>query len=236
MAENAAQVIRKLLAENSVVRIAALGSSNTQRRIMYTHWFDYMELALKHQFGKGSVLCCNMGVGGETSAEILERFDRDCGIFQPHLAIVTCGGNDAVAEKNISDAMFADNLREIYRRFRAMDTTVFFQTYYSCDLENRPPDYAERFLRYMQMIREVAQECDCFLQDNLRRWELLRAYDIDLYRMLMCDPMHVNEHGNAIIGLDWLRALQLDIPKMVKDGAPCGFFGAKVLDLLQNRQ
>lgn len=227
------KIIRELIEQNSVVRIAALGSSNTQRRVMHTHWFDYWELALKHQFGKGSVLCCNMGVGGETSGEILQRFDRDCGLFKPHLAVITCGGNDSYPEHNVSEQEFADNLRELYRRFKLMGTTVFFQTYYGCDLERLGKDYALKLVKFMQIIRDVAAECDCFVQDNFSRWQKLYDSDRTLYRQLMIDNLHVNEHGNAVMGLDWLRTLELNVPELITHECPTGLFAVKVLDLLE---
>ena len=107
MNKKPSEILRELINNNDCVRIAALGSSNTQRRLMGMHWFDYIELGCKAQFGKGSVLCCNMGVGGETASDLLNRFDRDCGRFAPHLAIITCGGNDSKPAMNFSRQEFA---------------------------------------------------------------------------------------------------------------------------------
>ena len=226
-------MIRELLQQHDCVKIAALGSSNTQRRVTGMHWFDYLELALKAQFGKGAVLCCNMGVGGETSGQILERFDRDCGAFRQHLTIITCGGNDSYPAHNVSEKEFADNLRELHRRCRQIGSEVIFQSYYGCDLARLEKDYAPKLVNFMQIIREVADECGAYLHDNFARWEPLRRNETGLYRMLMIDNLHVNDHGNAVMGLDLLRAFDLDVPEMINKHAAAGVFAQKCIDLMQ---
>lgn len=227
-------ILRDLIQHNECVRIAALGSSNTQRRLMGMHWFDYIELGCKVHFGKGSVLCCNMGVGGETACDLLRRFDRDCGRFEPHLAIITCGGNDSKPDLNFSRQEFAENLHKLYEKFSAMNTKVLFQTYYGCDLERLAPEYAAKLVDFMQVIREVAQERNAFVQDNFLRWKPLYENERDLYRALMTDNLHVNEHGNALLGLDWLRTFDLEAPDMMKKACPTARFAQKALDMMQS--
>lgn len=226
------KVLRRLLDEKKCVKIAALGSSNTQRRLMGMHWFDFIELGCKAQFGKGSVLCCNMGVGGETSRDLLARFDRDCGSFAPHIAIITCGGNDSHFQHDMTEKEFYDNMCELHRRFTALGTTVFFQTYYACDLEYLESEYAVKLVKFMQIVRDVAADCDAYVQDNFQRWNALYTSDLLLYRTLMTDRLHVNEHGNALLGLDWLRTLDVEANAMIRSQAQSGLFAQKVLDLL----
>ena len=233
MNKKPSEILRELINNNDCVRIAALGSSNTQRRLMGMHWFDYIELGCKAQFGKGSVLCCNMGVGGETASDLLNRFDRDCGRFAPHLAIITCGGNDSKPAMNFSRQEFADNLHTLYEKFSAMNTVVFFQTYYGCHLENMVPGHGEKLVDFMQVIREVAADCNTYVQDNFRRWMPLYETDRDLYQALMTDRLHVNEHGNALLGLDWLRTLDLEVTDMIKSHTPTARFAQKVLDMME---
>ena len=85
---------------------------------------------------------------------------------------------------------------------------MLFQTYYSCDLDAMDPAYAENFQRFMQVIRDVAGEIGADLLDHHRRWERLRLADVDAYRALMHDPMHVKPLGNMLMGLDLLRRLK----------------------------
>ena len=83
----------------------------------------------------------------------------------------------------------------------------------------------------MQIIRNVAKDCGTFVQDNFVRWAPLYENDKDLYRALMIDNLHVNEHGNAVIGLDWLDTFRLEAPDMMKKACLTARFARKTLDL-----
>ena len=225
-----------LLTKHELVRMAAFGSSNTQRRIMGMHWFDLVELGLKHTYGGNRIQCCNMGVGGDTSARMLARFDRDVLPFQPHFTVITCGGNDSSPECGIDAAAFAANLKELRRKLAGSGSLTVFQTYYACDLEQLPPKHAEQLVQYMRIVRETAAECGVPVLDHFARWERLRRSDPALYRMLMLDRMHVNEAGNMVLGLDFLRALGIGLPEAMRPRALPGCLGQKVLDLLEASQ
>jgi len=230
---NLGNVFAELRRQHQVVRMAAFGSSNTQRRLMGMHWFDLAELGLKQTYGPGCVQCCNMGVGGDTSVLMLERFERDVTPFHPHFTIVTVGGNDSKPERKVDAPTFAANLKEIVRKLAALESQVLLQTYYSCDLEQLPPQHAEQMVQYMQIVRETAEECGVPLLDHFVRWERLRRSDLGLYRLLMTDRMHVNAAGNLVLGLDLLRALGIELPDAMRAEALPGYFGRKILDLLE---
>ena len=83
---------------------------------------------------------------------------------------------------------------------------------------------------YSEVIREVAGD---FLHDNLVRWERLRQYDIKAFRLLMRDYLHLNPIGNAVIGLDLARALDLVVPDENLPWIPGGVFAQKTMDLLE---
>jgi hypothetical protein len=70
--------------------------------------------------------------------------------------------------------------------------------------------YAERFLEYMAAVRQVAGELAVPLIDHLLRWERLRRRDLEAYRKLMADNLHMSALGHAVFGLDVLRTLGAD--------------------------
>lgn len=217
------------------VRVAAFGSSNTERFNLGMHWFDYIEMGFNNRFGADAGLFLNAGVGGNTSSQLLARLDRDIASFRPHLTIVTCGGNDANPAREISRERFAANLRELARRLNELGSRVIFQTYYACDLEMLEPAYAENIPLYMQLIREAAAATGSGLQDNFARWELLRRNDPALYRLLMIDALHVNPDGNMVIGLDWMRRLELPLLPEKLAGCATGLWVRKLLDVMAAR-
>jgi lysophospholipase L1-like esterase len=188
-------------------RIVAFGSSNTERRIHGLHWFDWLDLAIKQSYGRVHH-CINAGLGGDTTRGLLQRFDRDVALYQPHAVLVTIGGNDSNPGSGIHDREFATSLRQIEDRIRTLGATVIFQTYYSADVDAMTPEHGSAFLRFMDLVREMAGVTGAYLVDHHRRWERLRKDDIALYRRLMLDPLHVNPVGNMVLGLDLARHFQ----------------------------
>ncbi|MCP3965289.1 MAG: SGNH/GDSL hydrolase family protein [Lentisphaerae bacterium] len=190
--------------ENEALRVVAFGSSNTQRYTTGMHWFDYVEMAYKNVRNKAG-LFINSGISGNTTDDLLERFDRELVLLQPHLVIITIGGNDCNPLKNVPLDKYKDNLRELHRKITALGTDIIFQTYYACDLERLrgdQPQRAEDVLEYMQAIRDMAAELDCPLIDHYARWQKLLEHDVKVYRSMMKDPLHVNALGNMVLGLD----------------------------------
>lgn len=193
-------------------RVLAFGSSNTERYLPDMHWFDCFELAIRQKNGRVHT-CINTGIGGDTSRGLLERFEEDAALYKPQLVFITIGGNDANPEKNINSTEFKSNIKELHRRFSAMNCGIIFQTYYSpapelCDLERLKTFYA-----YMDIVRETAVETNSMLIDHLARWERLRLKHHDIYINLMRDGFHVNPAGNKVMGVDIARHFGVDLSK-----------------------
>ena len=184
----------------------AFGSSNTARRIEGMHWFDCLDLAIHGTYGRLHT-CINTGVGGDTTRDLLGRFDRDAAYYRPDLVIITIGGNDSKPAKDLSATEFENNLLEIEQRFDTLGTVVIFQTYYSAREDMIEADHFARFHEFMQIVRDTAKKTGSVVIDHLARWEPLRRSDPTLYHSLMADGMHVNRLGNLILGLDLARYL-----------------------------
>ena len=224
------------------VRIMALGSSNTEHFMVGAHWFDYVNIGLMHTYRKwtsdrSSVdnpqLCLNAGTSNNTTGELLARFDRDVVPFKPDLLILTAGINDANPNRNVSKGQMRDNMIEMRRRVNSWGGDVLFQTYYCCDYEKfrqEAPQWADNYEPYTQVTREVAGE---YLLDHYTRWKRLHDYDIKSFRLLMRDYLHLNPEGNAVIGLDLVRALELKLPDENLPWIRGGVFARNCMDLLE---
>ncbi len=186
-------------------RILAFGSSNTEHFLPGMHWFDVLDLAVCHRYGRIHT-CINTGIGGNTSADLLERFDEDAAAYAPHLVFITIGGNDSAPWRSLDERQFAENLRTLYRRFWRLGTAVVFQTYYAPVDEWCDASHLKRFYPYMDIIRHVAADTKAGLIDHLARWERLRQNHRERFLPLMQDGLHVNRRGNMVIGLDVARA------------------------------
>lgn len=230
------------VARGKHVHVAALGSSSTEHFMVGAHWFDYVNLGFMHKYrrwtdDRSSVdnpqLCLNAGTSNNTTAELLARFDRDIAPFKPDLLIMLSGINDANPNRGVSQAEFRANLKEIRRRTEALGGDVLFQTFYSCDAEvfaEQHPGWAANYPEYVEVVREVAGE---LLWDNFSRWERLRKFDVKAYRLLMRDAVHLNPEGNAVIGLDLVRLLDLELPDENLPWIRGGVFARDCMDLLE---
>lgn len=200
--------IRHRLETEPRTRLVAFGSSNTDRRIHGLHWFDWLDLGIKQTFGRVHH-CINAGVGGDTTRELLARFDEDVARYAPHAVFVTIGGNDASPDRDLDAATYRANLLVLCEMIGGLGAVPILQTYYAADLAGLGPVHGPRFQANMQIIREVAAEAGVPLIDHHRRWEPLRCHHRALYRALMLDALHVNPLGNMLMGVDLLRVFDL---------------------------
>lgn len=232
------------IAAGGQVHVLALGSSNTEHFMVGAHWFDYIGIGLMHKISafddRSSVdnpaLCLNAGTSNNTTTELLARFDRDVAPFKPDLVLLTAGINDANPNRNISPDTTRANLMELRDRVEALDGEVIFQTYYAADLEilcETRPDWAENYEKYSHIVREVA---GAMLNDNYTRWERLRKANVKAYRLLMRDALHLNPVGNAVIGLDLVRMLDLKLPDENLPWIRDGVFAQYCMDLLEESE
>jgi lysophospholipase L1-like esterase len=234
------QLIARLSAE-PMTRIVALGSANTERGAHSEgchNWVDWLDVGLRDHFGPVHHTI-NSGVSGDTSSGMLERFDRDVALYQPHIVVITTGGNDCNPVNGIDPEQFAENLRELVRRVSALPAcAALLQTYYSFDTEavDDEPERARLFPLYMGVIRQVGATEGVALVDHLPRWELLRRQDLAGYRRLMRDPMHLNPLGNAVLGLDLLRWLGIAVSGETADRCAEGLEIQQQMDVLDARE
>lgn len=218
------------------LRILAFGSSNTERYIAGTHWFDGLDIAIRETYCQDQrrfYHCVNAGIGGNTTRDLLERFDRDAAFYKPRLAIITIGANDANPAKGVSEREYVDNLRALKARFDALGTAVVFQTYYAIVPVLDNPADAERFERFqrgMNIVRDVARETGAGLIDHLSRWEPLREKYPVVHKDLMRDAYHVNETGNKVMALHVARCFNLRLGQL----DPIPWAAARAYDALMD--
>ena len=219
------------LERHEFVRVVAFGASNTQRYLPGTHWFDYVHMGFNNRFGGSCGHFINSGISGNTTLDLLNRFEHGLAYYKPDLVIMTIGGNDCNPVKNIDAAQFRSNLIELCNKIKALGSDILIQTYYACDLEMiTPPERADLMVKYMQIVREVAASENLVLNDNDLRWARLRDNDIATFRLLMLNSMHVNDVGNQLIGLDLMRKLQLPLSENYRAQCAPGLLAQALMD------
>lgn len=205
------QRFHALIQSSQHLRIVGLGSSNTEHFLSGMHWLEVLDIAIKQTRQVRNHVCINSGVGGDTTQLALARFDRDVAFYEPQIALVTLGLNDANPIHGISTEQFKVNMIEIVNKLRDMGTLPLLQTYYSCPPERVNAQRYATLLENMERTREIAAEMDVILIDQFIRWERLRLNFPALYEPLMEDHLHLNRHGNLFMGLELCRTLGLEV-------------------------
>jgi lysophospholipase L1-like esterase len=230
-AERLQPVINRLVS-GTWTRFVAFGSSNTERFIGGVHWLDWLELGIKHSHGRIAHFI-NAGLGGDTSRGLLGRFDNQVAVYSPDVVIITIGGNDAGTDTGITAAEFKRNMTTLVELTKRIGAYPVLQTYYAQQTENDLPKRVERFLEFMQILRDVAADTSSGLVDHLSRWDVLRLRKPKLYATLMRDPHHLNDRGNEVFGVDLIRAFEL---KPVEELLELCEEGTKIQELMDGLQ
>ncbi len=202
-----------LLKENKKdgrLRVIAYGSSNTGRRIPGMHWFDMLELAY-NQNSEPPGYFLNSGVGGETTRDLLRRFDKDLSVFKPDIAIITIGGNDANPDMNLTSAEFRNNMIKLISKLKDIGTLPIIQTYYAYDPNQLSIEHGSMLTELMDINNNLGSQLNIPVIDHFSRWNKFRDKYTAEYTKLMLDGLHVNKIGNLIMGFYLINKLGLNI-------------------------
>jgi acyl-CoA thioesterase I len=186
------------ITQHSPLRIVALGSSSTAGIGASTPDHDYpSQLAgeLRRRLPSAPVEVLNKGVGGETSVDMLARFDRDAIGLRPDLVIWQVGTNAVLKNDGIDRDLAI--VREGVERLKAAGIEVILM-----DMQ-----YAPRVLDHAASatietgISTIAEAEGVSLFHRfaiMHHW--LRARQLDFTTMLAPDQLHLNDVSYGCIG------------------------------------
>jgi lysophospholipase L1-like esterase len=172
--------------------IVAIGSSSTLGHGASAPQNTYparLEAALRAARPGQSIAVLNRGIGGETAAQTVARFDRDVLAHEPHLVLWQAGANDSLRGVDL-DAFAATLDRGLeWLRARRFEVVLI------------PPQYAPRTATaarieaYLQRMREAGTRHGVPV---FRRYAIMRALGENpaaLATMLGNDGLHLNDLG-----------------------------------------
>ena len=181
--------------------IVALGDSITAAaEVMPSQRWPHL---LERRFEADGTPCrvVNSGVGGETTAMGLARFDADVLGPRPHIVTVEFGFNDCHiadgARPRTSTHQFRENQLQIGTRILDdAEAALFFITnhptlIFDPQADGRPYDASSR--AYNEITRGVAGQLGAALIDVERAWD---ATAMPLEELLNWDLIHLSARGN----------------------------------------
>ncbi|MDF2988579.1 MAG: hydrolase family protein [Eubacterium sp.] len=198
-------------------RIVAFGSSNTE---LFLHsegrhnWVDWLNITLRQHIGR-NVSVINQGVCGDTTEELLDRFERDVLPLSPRIVLITIGGNDA--SRGFAFEHYYNNLKIICTKCLQNSFLPILQTYYCPFFEESPEGFKDSFESFVAANRALSKEMELPLIDQYSHFEPLYSNKRQLYRGMMRDMLHLNYYGNAVMGTIAARFFELPDPDLPED-------------------
>ncbi|MFH1145591.1 MAG: GDSL-type esterase/lipase family protein [bacterium] len=158
-------------------------------------WVNRLRLALDSK----DCFVYNLSVDGNTTKDLLERFDTEAKVRQPDIIIFSIGDNDSVHVKSKNSNLvpleqFGNNLRQLITQARKFTDNIVFLGCGQADESKTTPipwetDYHYRndyLKQYDSVIKEVVLENNCLY---LSVFDLLAKEDLE-------DGLHPNAQGH----------------------------------------
>lgn len=151
----------------------------------------------------------NAGISGNTSRDLLARFDRDVVNLKPDWVSICIGINDvwrqfdipAIPEAAVSPEEYERNVEEMILRVRDKVKGVFLLTPYYIE-PNREDWMRRRMDEYGAVCKKLAEKHGCVLVDFQRMFE--EYCHVQHSSRLAWDRVHPNEMGATLMAKEFL--------------------------------
>jgi acyl-CoA thioesterase I len=179
------------IAGGQPIKIVAIGSSSTSGAGASSPAMNYpsrLEVELKALFPRMDITVVNRGIGGETTNEMLARFDRDVFAENPDVVVWQVGSNSVLRDLSLIEA--SQRLRDGLKRLRAADFDVILMN----------PQYAPKVINkhdadgMVDLIDFAAKQANVNLFQRfalMRYWRLTE--DIPFSTFVSPDELHMND-------------------------------------------
>jgi len=207
------QAVKKKLKNNNPLTWVFTGDSITQGAGATHGWRSYPEHfaeRVRWELFRKSDIVINTGISADVLGSILYSFDWRIARFKPDVVSVMIGTNDATSgEKGRS--IFRKSLIEMVDRIRKLGAVPLFNTpnpickdVYNGTRNDLP--------NYVQIIREVAADCNVILIDHWGYWQEKRNKE-ELLMSWLSDGLHPNEYGHRVMANEIFKRLDIYNPK-----------------------
>ena len=159
------------------------GDSVTQASYIKTGWVDLLKLYLEEKYKEDFISIFNLGINGNTTEDILKRFEAESQTRKPTSIIFSIGINDT---KFDDETQFKNNIKIIIKKAKGFNSDI---TFIGMVLGN---DIIEenfsllKTIRYDQIIQEIAESNECRF---IELFDKLEPTDF-------MDRLHPNEKGH----------------------------------------
>jgi lysophospholipase L1-like esterase len=203
-----------LFEANQTILFAGDSITDCGRRDIAAPYGDgYMNMArslLVARYPELHLRLLNRGIGGDTTRNLLARWQPDVLAERPDWLSLMIGINDVWraygpnVHEAVPQAEYEANLRELLDRARHGGARLILMTPYMVEADPAVP-MRRQMDRFSAVVMRLAAEYAAVLVDTQR------AFDAVLTQLppdaLAADQIHPGSEGHAVIALAWLRAV-----------------------------
>ena len=167
-----------------------------------------------------SIRITNSGVGGNTSRDLLKRWERDCLALEPQWVSICIGINDAwrqfdapaFREMPVSLAEYEDNLEKMLESLTGRVKGTFILTPYYIERE-KSERLRSKMDEYGQICKKLAQRHGSIFVDLQAAFDSFLKYKHSTF--LAIDRIHPNQIGAVIIARAFLAECGFDFNRKI---------------------
>lgn len=160
----------------------------------------------------------NSGISGNTSRDLLARFDRDVVALNPDWVSICIGINDvwrqfdcpAITEIHVLPDEYRSNVEEMILRVKDKVKGIFLLSPYIIE-PNSEDMMRNRINEYVAICRELAERHGCMFVDFQQMYE--DYCKIRHSAFIAWDRIHPNQIGSTLMAKEFLKKCDFDYDK-----------------------
>lgn len=157
----------------------------------------------------------NAGTSGNTSRDLLERFDRDVVALKPSWVSICIGINDvwrqfdspAIPELHVLPDEYEKNVEEMIRKVKDDVKGIFILTPYYMEA-NREDKMRARMDEYVAICKKLSDKYGCIFVDFQKLYEDYCQIRHSCY--IAWDRVHPNQIGSTLMAREFLKKCDFD--------------------------
>jgi len=159
------------------------GDSVTQAGYVKVGWVDLLRQYLEEKYKDDFINVFNLGINGNTSSNVLKRFENEALVRNPSSILFAVGINDT---KDYNPKQFKANIEKLIGIANKFSQDITFVGLVLGDWQGEDPFNRDRTTKYNELIKEVTKQKEC---------KFIPLQDI-LYPEDFMDGLHPNDQGH----------------------------------------